>query len=54
MFVSISFKNFFHCIIMVIFGVKEIAKETFYAGKKPIKTWDVNVDKYVIGIKFDQ
>ena len=50
------------------FGEKEIAKETFYAAKKPIKIWDVNIDnivfsklietksnsKYLIRIKFDK
>ena len=53
---------------MVRFGQKEIAKEKFYAAKKPIKIWDVNVHnivvsilverktnyKYLIGIKFDK
>ena len=53
---------------MVKFGEKEIAKEKFYAAKKPIKIWDVNVDnivvsklietktnsKYLIGIKLDK
>ena len=53
---------------MVRFSKKEIAKENFYATKKPIKIWDVNVDnkaasklvetktnsKYFIGIKFDK
>ena len=48
--------------------MKEIAKDEFYAAKKPIKIWDVNVDnivvsklaetktnsKYLIGIKFDK
>ena len=33
---------------MVRFGEKEIAKEKFYAVKKPIKTWDVNVENIVI------
>ena len=33
---------------MVRFGEKEIAKEKLYATKKPIKTWDVNVDSTVI------
>ena len=33
---------------MVKFGDKEIAKETFYAAKSPIKFWDVNVDNIVI------
>ena len=55
-------------MIMVRFGEKETAKEKFYAAKKPIKIWDVNVDnivisklietktnsKYLIGIKFDK
>ena len=53
---------------MVKFGKTEITKEKFYAAKKPIKIWDVNVDnivisklietktnsKYLIGIKFDK
>ena len=52
---------------MVRFGEKETAKENFYAAKKPIKIWDINVDniviskliettnfKYLIGIKFDK
>ena len=30
------------------FGEKEIAKEKFYATKKSIKIWDVNVDGIVI------
>ena len=33
---------------MVRFGEKEIAKEKFYAAKKPIKIWDVNVDNIVV------
>ena len=33
---------------MVRFGEKEIAKETFYAAKRPTKIWDVNVDSIVI------
>ena len=50
------------------FEEKEIAKEKFYAAKKPIKIWNVNVgntvnsklnttktnSKYLIGIKFDK
>ena len=50
------------------FGEKEIPKEKFYAPKKPITIWDVNVNnivisklietktnsKYFIGIKFDK
>ena len=53
---------------MVTFGEKEIAKEKFYAAKRPVKVWNVNVDnifvskltetktnsKYLIGIKFDK
>ena len=30
------------------FGVREIAKEKFYAEKKPMKIWDVNVYNIVI------
>ena len=33
---------------MVRFGEKEIAIEKFYAVKKPINIWDVNVDNIVI------
>ena len=53
---------------MVRFGEKEILKEKFYAVKKPIKIWDVNVDNIIIskllqaktnskcfiGMKFDE
>ena len=53
---------------MLRFREGEIVKEKFYASKKPIKIWDVNVDnivisklvktktnsKYLIGIKFDK
>ena len=30
------------------FGVREIAKEKFYAARKPMKFWDVNVYNIVI------
>ena len=33
---------------MLRFGEKEIVKERFYASKKPIKVWNVNVDDIVI------
>ena len=33
---------------MLRFGDREIAKEKFYAAKKPIKIWDVNVDNIFI------
>ena len=33
---------------MVRFGVTEIAKKKFYAAKKSLKIWDVNVDNIVI------
>ena len=53
---------------MLRFGETNIAKETFYVAKKPMKTWAVNVDnivilklvktktisKYLIGIKFGE
>ena len=32
---------------MLRFGEKKIAKEKFYAAKKPIKVWDVNVENIV-------
>ena len=30
------------------FGETKIVKETFYAAKRPEKTWDINVDNLVI------
>ena len=33
---------------MLRFGETKIAKEKFYAAKKPINIWDVNVDNIVI------
>ena len=33
---------------MLKFGETKIAKEKFYATKKPISFWDVNVDNIVI------
>ena len=33
---------------MVKFGERKIAKETFYAAKRLIKLWNVNVDNIVI------
>ena len=53
---------------MLRFGERKIAKEKFYASKKPIKLCDVSVNnmvisklvktktnsKYLIGIKFDK
>ena len=33
---------------MLRFGKTKIAKEKFYAAKKPIKIWDVNVENIVI------
>ena len=33
---------------MLIFGETKVTKEKFYAAKKPIKIWDVNVDNIVI------
>ena len=41
-------KIFSDSIIMLRFGETKIAKEMFYAAKKPIKIWDVNVDNIVI------
>ena len=32
---------------MLRFGETKIAKETFYATRKPLKTWSVNVDNLV-------
>ena len=33
---------------MLRFGEKKVIKVEFYAAKKPIKIWDVNVDNIVI------
>ena len=33
---------------MLKFGETKIVKEKFYASKKPLNIWDVNVDKTVI------
>ena len=33
---------------MLRFGETKVTKEKFYATKKPIKIWDVNVDNIVI------
>ena len=33
---------------MVKSGEREIVKENFYAAKRPIKIWNVNVDNMVI------
>ena len=47
MFASIS-SNFVLDIIMLRFGETKIAKETFYAAKKPIEIWDANVNNILI------
>ena len=41
-----------HSIIMGRFGEKEIAKEKFYAAKRPINICDVNVDNIIISKLF--
>ena len=33
---------------MLRFGETKATRETFYAAKEPIKTWDVNVDNIFI------
>ena len=33
---------------MLRFGETKIAKEKFYGAKKPLNTWDVNVDNIVV------
>ena len=59
---------FVHNVIILKQKKREIAKEKFYAAKKPIKIWDVNVNniaisksiktktnyEYLIEIKFDK
>ena len=40
--------DFVYNVIIVRFGQTKVRKETFHAAKKPIKTWDVNVDNTVI------
>ena len=47
MIVSIS-KILFVSIKMLKFGEAKIAKEKFYAVKKTINIWDVNIDNLVI------
>ena len=44
----LSEKIFVRSIIMVKSGEIKIAKETFYATKMPIKSWEANVDNIVI------
>ena len=41
-------KSFSNSIIMLKFGETKIVKEKFYASKKPLNIWDVNVDETVI------
>ena len=38
---------------MVRFGQKEIVKKKFYAAKKPMRIWDVNVYKLTLSISLD-
>ena len=59
---------FFHSITTLRFGKIKTTKEKFFAEKKPIKIWDVNVEnlvisklietktnsKYLIGMKLDK
>ena len=33
---------------MLRFGETKIAKEKFYGAKKPLNSWDVNVDNIVV------
>ena len=33
---------------MLRFGETKVTKENFFAAKKPIKTWDVNINNIVI------
>ena len=40
--------KFFDSIIILWFGKLEVAKEEFYAAKKTINIWDVNVGNIVI------
>ena len=39
---------FFHSIIMLRYGETNATKESFYAAKRPIEIWDVNIDNIVI------
>ena len=38
----------FDSVIILRFGETKTTKEKFYGTKKPIKIWDVNVDKIII------
>ena len=44
MSISYKTKNLFDSIITLRFGETEIAKEKFYAAKKPINILDFNID----------
>ena len=52
MFVPISLKIitniFFDSIVMLRFGETKITKEKFYAAKKTINIWNVNVDNMLM------
>ena len=42
-------RSFFDSIIILRFGETKIAtKEKFYAAKKSIKIWEVNIDNLII------
>ena len=45
---KINHKNSFHSIILLRFGETKVTREKFYAAKKPLKNWDVNVDNIII------
>ena len=40
-------KNVFDSIIMLRFGETKILKAKFYAAKKPLNIWNVNIDDIV-------
>ena len=37
-------------MIMLRSGETKVAEENFYAAKKPVKIWDINVDKTYLKI----
>ena len=40
-------KYFFDIVVMLKFSQTKVAKEKFYATKKPINIWDISFDNIV-------
>ena len=39
--------NFVHCVRLLRFEEREIAKKKFYAAKKPMQIWNFNFENIV-------